>query len=73
MNAPNKFELAIRASGMTRSDAKKVIGLRSYQAISERLDNPLLFRLAELHALSTSMNKQGKEILKDAIAEIFLI
>jgi hypothetical protein len=72
MEAPSKFELAIQAAGMSRYEAKQIIGLRSYQALSERLDNPMLFRLSEIRALALQMNDSGKQILKEAVDEIFL-
>lgn len=68
----NKYELAIKSAGMTKTEAKKIIGLRSYQAITERLNNPKTFRIAEIEKLAQNMPEQSKEILKEAVDEIFL-
>ena len=71
MKEPNKFELSIIASGMTRQDAQNKLDFKSYQAIMDRLDNPGVFRLRELKTLYDSMTEQGASMLKEAVDEYF--
>ena len=73
MREPNKFELSIAASGMTKAQAQNSIGFKSYQALKDRLDEPGDFRLCELKSLRDSMTGQGPEMLMDAIGDFFCV
>lgn len=71
MSEPNKFELSIAASGMTKAKAQEQLNFKSYQALMERLSDPGVFRLRELKMLNDGMTEQGRNILKEAIDEFF--
>lgn len=72
MKIPNQFELALSASGMTKTKAQEKLGFKSYVALMDRIENPALFRLGEIEKLNSSLNVDGKEILKKAVLDIFL-
>ena len=71
MQEPNKFELSIAASGMTKAQAQKQMQFKSYQALAERLDNPGNFRLKDLIMLRDGMTEQGSTMLMEAIDDFF--
>lgn len=71
MQEPNKFELSIAASGMTKAQAQENMGFKSYQALSERLSDPGVFRLKDLKALYKSMPEQGAAMLLSAVNDFF--
>lgn len=71
MQEPNKFELSIAASGMTKTQAQEKMGFKSYQALAERLNDPGVFRLKDLKALYKSMPDQGASMLLSAIDDFF--
>lgn len=71
MQEPNKFELSITASGMTKAQAQEKMGFKSYQALSERLNDPGVFRLKDLKALYDGMTEQGSTLLLSAVDDFF--
>jgi hypothetical protein len=73
MQEPNKFELSIAASGMTKAQAQKQMQFKSYQALAERLENPGNFRLKDLLMLRDGMTEQGSAMLMDAIDDFFCV
>ncbi len=72
MKVPNKVELAISASGVTRTEAQEILGFGSYIALADRLQNPSLFRLGEVESLYKHLNERGKALLKEAVLDIFM-
>ena len=73
MREPNKFELSIAASGMTKVKAQENLKFKSYQALQDRLEDPGVFRLRELKMLRDEMTDQGASMLMDAIDEFFYV
>lgn len=71
MQEPNKFELSIAASGMTKTQAQKQMNFNSYEALMNRLEDPGVFRLKDLKALQEGMTPQGSSMLMDAIEDFF--
>lgn len=71
MQEPNKFELSIAASGMTKAQAQEQMQFKSYQALADRLNDPGNFRLKELRILRDGMTEQGSNMLMDAIGDFF--
>lgn len=71
MQEPNKFELSIAASGMTKTQAQKQMQFKSYDALANRLDDPGAFRLKDLKNLRDGMTQQGSSMLMEAIEDFF--
>lgn len=71
MKEPNNFELAIRASGMTKTQAQSCIGFKAYTSLQDRLDDPGNFRLRELVSLSEAMPEKAVKMLKQATLDFF--
>lgn len=73
MQEPNRFELSLAASGITRTQAQKILDFKNYQTLTARLDNPGVFRLDELKTLHDSMTAQGSSMLMEAINDFFCL
>lgn len=71
MQEPNKFELSLTASGITRTQAQKILDFKNYQTLTSRLSDPGVFRLDELKTLKRSMTEQGSSMLMEAISDFF--
>lgn len=62
---------ARRASGMTLEEAASACGI-TRQTYQLREKSPAEFRLGELLGLHARMNRTGKKILHEGVANIFL-
>ncbi|NPD33077.1 hypothetical protein HLV35_07395 [Eggerthellaceae bacterium zg-997] len=67
----NGFESAVMASGLTKTEVARIIGLKSYQAASTRLQKPSSLRMNDIKSLNDKMDENGRIILRKAINEFF--
>lgn len=66
-----KFNAAFSASGLTKQEAREIIGLNSYEAFQSRLNEPDSFRLRELKLLKDKMGETSSRLLIDAVNYFF--
>lgn len=71
MSNLEKFGIAIKASGMTQQQACDLAGFTKPTLI-DRVSDPLQFRLGELKLIYDGMNDVGKQLVREAMADIFL-
>ena len=71
MISNEKFKASIKASDLTQQQACELARI-SKPTLIDRIDDPLQFRLSELRSIHSGMNSVGKQLLVEAVNEIFL-
>lgn len=66
------FVAARRASFMTQDSAAEVCGIKARQTFALREDNPRDMTLGNLVDIYESMNDQGRLLLREAVAALFV-